>query len=157
MSKLLDKSFTVSARQIWRWTRRGMYVVVPIYFVIAFLHAWDLRHGGVILRTSPFKDRVPEVCVKYADGRSSMTPPGRTAIDSLLLRDRVMRWDINSLLNGTNLMPQCAGYAVLMGMHARSAGEANFTDQWVDANGDPVVTITVTYQKTLNDIKGISE
>lgn len=57
---MLDKTLTPSMRQVWRWTRYGLYAAVPIYLVLVFLNAWGLKTGGISLNRSPFKDRVPE-------------------------------------------------------------------------------------------------
>lgn len=144
MSNFLDKTFTV--RQVWRWTRRTIYVAIPVYVIVVFLYAWNMKVGGVSLNNSPFKDRIPEQCVGYA-GRSLGTPSGRTLTDEFLLRARLRRGSIEGLVNGPDLTPACLGYAVLGGLHDKTAGGANFTEQWLDAKGNPIVTVRVEYNK----------
>ncbi|MEY2770284.1 MAG: hypothetical protein RIQ38_703, partial [Pseudomonadota bacterium] len=34
MNRILDKTFTLSVRQVWRWTRRMIYVVLLVYPVM---------------------------------------------------------------------------------------------------------------------------
>lgn len=72
--------------------------------------------------------------------------------DALLLRGRISEGSIDSLINGTDLAPQCFGYAVLTGLHGRSAGDANFTERWIDKEGNPVISVRVQYHQTLQDI-----
>lgn len=154
MSRFLDKTFTV--RQIWRWTRRAIYVAIPLYLVAIFLNAWILKMGGVGLSNSPFKDRIPDQCIRYAE-RSFGTPGGRTAVDNLLLRERLTRGPIEGFVNGPDLTAECLGYAVLGGLHGKTPGDANFTEQRVDARGDPVITVRVEYNKPYLTEKGSSK
>lgn len=144
MNNFLDK--TISVRKLWRWTRRVIYVAIPLYVLAVFWNAWNLRIGGVGLNDSPFKDQVPEQCRGYAQ-RSFGTPPDRTAVDNLLLRGRLARGSIEALASGVDRTPVCIGYAVLGGLHGKTRGDANFIEQWVDVHGDPVVTVRVEYHK----------
>lgn len=144
MNNFLDKSITV--RQIWRWTRRAIYIAIPLY-VWAFLSsAWDLKMGGVNLNGSPVKDLIPKQCFGHVE-RSRGITVGRTARDSLLLRGRVWRFPLEPMINGSSQLPQCFGYAVLAGIHDREPGDANFTEQWLDDSGNSVVTISVEYNQ----------
>ena len=146
MSNFMDN--TISKRQLWRWTRRLIYLVIPLYVLAFFWNAWALKMGGVSVSNSPFKDRVPEQCSAYAQ-RSHGLPADRTAIDSLLLRGRLNRGSIEPLVAGMDKTPACLGYAVLGGLHGKTAGDANFSEQWVDAHGDRVLTVSVVYHKPL--------
>lgn len=144
MSNFLDKTFTV--RQVWRWTRRAIYLAIPLYVVVFFLHAWDMKMGGVGLNNSPFKDRIPAQCDGYVQ-HSLGTPGGRTAADNLMLRERIRRYPLEPLIKSSSPLIPCLGYAVLGGVHDKTPGDANFTEQWLDSGGDPVVTIRVEYNK----------
>lgn len=112
--------------------------------------------GGVSMSDSPFKDQVPEQCRGYAQ-KSFGTPAARTAMDSLLLRGRLQRYELNSVINNASPLFSCLGYAVLGGLHARVPSEADFTEQFVDASGNPVVTVRVEYQKTYAVSSGINK
>lgn len=147
MNSLLDRSFTLSVRQIWRWTRRAIYVLIPVYIFCLFANEWALRYGGVGLSTSPIKELVPERCTRFVDGRSRMTPGGRTLLDVLLLRERVRRTNATFLVSSNSITAPCFGFAIAGGLHAETPHEANFTDQWIDEMGDPVVTVQVKYHK----------
>lgn len=144
MSSFLDRSFTV--RQLWLWLRRAIYIAIPMYVVVFFLHAWNMKMGGVSLNSSPFKARIPDRCLAYA-ARSLSTPAERTAIDNILLRGRITRGSITGFVDGPDLTAECLGYAVLGGLHSRAAGDANFVEQRIDATGDPIVTVRVEYNK----------
>jgi hypothetical protein len=144
MSNILDKTFTL--RQVWRWTRRAIYVAIPVYIVAIFLHAWNMKIGGVSLNDSPFKDRIPAQCEGYAQ-KSLRTPANRTTADELLLRGRIRRYSLANLIGSSSPLFSCLGYAVLGGAHDRTPGDANFIEQYVDAQGDPFITVRVEYNK----------
>lgn len=154
MSTFMDKTFSV--REIWSWARRAIYLAIPLYVLAVFWNAWDLKMGGVSMSDSPFKDQVPEQCRGYAQ-KSFGTPAARTAMDSLLLRGRLQRYELNSVINNASPLFSCLGYAVLGGLPARVPSEADFTEQFVDASGNPVVTVRVEYQKTYAVSSGINK
>lgn len=157
MSTFLDKSITFSVRQIWRWTRRTMYLLIPIYLVMFFLKGWEVKMGGVSLQRSPFADRVPSECRAYADrfgGNSIYAANSRSNLsDAVLLRGRVIESDIEPLLNGTDYASKCFGYAVLNGLHGLEAGNANLIERWIDKDGKAVLSVQVQYHQTLRDLK----
>lgn len=154
MSTFMDKTFSV--RQIWRWARRAIYLAIPLYVLAVFWNAWDLKMGGVSMNGSPFKDQVPEQCRGHAQ-KSFGTPAARTAMDSLLLRGRLRRYELDSVINNASPLLSCLGYAVLGGVHASVPSEADFTEQFVDASGNPFVTVRVEYQKTYATSQGIKK
>lgn len=144
MSSFLDKTLTV--RQIWRWTRRAIYLAIPLYVLAVFLNAWELKTGGVSLNNSPFKDRIPGQCSGYVE-HSFGNPVGRTAVDNFLVRERIRRYPLDQLVKNSSPLIPCLGYAVLGGLHGTTPGDANFTEQYVDAKGNPIVTVRVEYNK----------
>jgi hypothetical protein len=149
MNKILDKPFTL--RQFFRLGPWVIGAAAPLYLVAVFLNAWDLKTGGVSLNNSPFKDQIPERCLTYAQ-RSFGTPGGRTALDNFLLQRRLTRQPIEGLTSGQNLARDCLGYAVLSGLHG-VPWVSDFTEQWVDKSGDPIVTVRVEFDKTYVDDK----
>lgn len=155
MKNFLDKTLTV--RQIWRWTRRMLYVLIPIYIGAFFVHEWKLE-----MTTTPiaYKDQIPDYCKDFAM-RSSDRPGGSwgtTNVDSFLLRGRVRRSEMKYLVNGTSKAPACLGYAVLTGIrNDKYAPDANFTEQWLDTQGDPVITVHVQYHKAYPTTQGPSK
>ena len=144
MNNFLDK--TISLRQMLKWTVGLFFLAMALYVAAVFLNAWNLKMGGGSLNHSPFKDQIPERCVGYAE-RSFGTPGGRTATDTLLLRGRLIRGSIEGFVSGPDLTAACLGYAVLGGLHGKAEGDANFIEQRIDANGDPIVTVRVEYNK----------
>lgn len=143
-TKILDKPFTL--RQMLRWACWSLILVVPIYFWVYLGTAWDLKMGGVSLNHSPFKDQISVECLAYAQ-RSHGTPGGRTAVDNFLLRERITRVSIVNFIYGPGIFKNCLGQAVITGLHAQVPGEANFTEELLDSNGDVIVTIRVEYSK----------
>lgn len=144
MSAFMDK--TISVRQMCRWIRRVIYLAIPLYVLAVLWNAWALKMGGVSLNDSPFKDRVPEICRGHAE-KSFGTPADRTLLDEFLLRERLRRYDLDRLVGSASPLFACVGYAVLGGIHAKTPGDANFTEQFIDSTGKTVVTVRVEYHK----------
>ena len=155
MNRILDKTFTLSVRQVWRWTRRLLYVVLLVYPVMIFLSEWGVHTGGYSLNRSPFADRVPAPCkdrVSFS-GRHFHLPGSESRItDVLFLSDRVIETEIIGLTSGIDRSPECLGWMVLAGLHTEPAGSANVIRRWTDAKGRPVVSVHVQYHQTLKDI-----
>lgn len=153
MNRLLDK--TISVRQIWRWTRRVIYVVIPIYLAAVFMHEW-----GVKMTMTPiaYKNKIPQHCLAYM-GYSSGRFAGQTLMDSLLFRGRVIRGPtIDSIVNDHDQWLACVGYRVIAGLNpSDSARYASFSEEWLDSQGEPVVTIHVEYQKPYPFSQGTSK
>lgn len=142
MSNILDKTFTV--RQIWRWMRYAVYLTIPLYVGAVFLNAWDMKIRGVSLNNSSFKDSIPTQCSGYVE-KSFGTPAGRTLIDEILLIERTRRYSLDQLISNSSPLIPCLGYAVLGGLHGGK--DANFTDQYVDVDGTPIVTVRIEFHK----------
>lgn len=143
-TKLLDKSFTV--RQVFRLLLIFLVLLIPLYVLAYIGNAMHLKWDGVSLNGSPFENTMPEKCNGFIQ-KSSGTPAERTAIDSLLLRDRIRRYDLERILNNNSPLVDCLGFAVLGGIHSKNPGAANFTEHYLDEGGDLLVSIRVEYHK----------
>lgn len=139
---VLDRAFTI--RQLLRGGRRVVYVIAPFYLALIFINAWNIKTGGVIPQTSPFRSRIPSECAGYIE-RSSGSPADRTLADELFLRGRVRRLPIDAALKPENSLFPCLGFAVLGGLHDSTPGDANFADEYVDKSGKPIVSVHVQY------------
>ena len=147
MSKFLDTAITV--RQIYKYVRWLIYIALPVYTAAIFLNSLNLKTGGVILNNSPFVNQITLECRNYAEQSiGGYNGSGRTTLDNFLLRGRLRRGSIDSLVNGPDLTKKCLGYSVLGGLHDTTPRDANFTTEWLDEHGDPVVTVSVKYSKT---------
>lgn len=73
---------------------------------------------------------------------------GRIVQDNLLLRGRITRGSIEGLIYGPDLAKKCFGYALLGGLHDATPSDANFSEEWLDVQGNPVITVSVSYNKT---------
>lgn len=85
--------------------------------------------------------------------RSDGVPAGRTLADDLLLRGRTLRLSLNVALKPENQLLPCLGYAVLAGLHGKSSHDADFIDEYVDADGRTIVRVTVRYHDTYTEGK----
>lgn len=155
MNRILDKTFTLSVRQVWRWTRRMIYVVLLVYPVMIFLSAWNIKMGGVTLNRSPFAERVPVFChnrVGHTHNSNYVPESQSELIDILLLRDRVIESYIDGMISGVDGTVECFGSEILVGLHGEPTGTGNVIHRWVDSKGRPVVTVHLRYHQTLKDI-----
>jgi hypothetical protein len=155
MNRILDKTFTLSVRQVWRWTRRLLYVVLLVYPVMIFLNAWNVRVGGTALHRSPFQDRIPPQCKERVAFRGSHfhLPNSQSRItDVLLLSDRVKESPVEELITGIDKSVECFGGILITGMHSEPAGVANVIRRWIDTEGRPVISVHVQYHQSLKDI-----
>ncbi len=160
MNRILDKTFTLSVRQVWRWTRRLLYVVLLVYPVMIFLSAWNIKMGGVTLNRSPFAERVPNFCHNRVGHthNSIYVPAGKSELaDILLLRDRVIESYIDGMISGVDGTVECFGSEILVGLHGEPTGTGNVIHRWVDSNGHPVVSVHVRYHQSLNEIRKTSK
>lgn len=147
MNKLLDKSITV--RQFFKYVRLLIYIAMPLYVAAFFLNSSSLKLGGVTLNNSPFISQIAPECLNYAgQSQGGYHGGGRTILDNFLLRGRLSRGSIDSLISGPDLTKKCLGYSLLGGLHDATPGDADFISQWLDEKGDPVVTVSVKYSKT---------
>ena len=160
MNRILDKTFTLSVRQVWRWTRRLLYVVLLVYPVMIFLAEWGVHTGGSYLNRSPFADRVPLLCkdrVNFKGRHFHLEGSQSRLTDTLLLSDRVRESHIDELISGIDMSVECFGGVMLAGLHIEPAGSANVIRRWIDSQGRPVISVHVQFHQTLNDIGFVSK
>lgn len=147
MNELLEKSITV--RQFFKYGRWLVYLATPIYVIAFFINSSNLKTGGISLNGSPFLGQIAPECLKYAgQSQGGYSGGGRTISDNFLLRGRISRGPITSLINGPNLATKCFGYALLGGLHDPTPGDADFTEEWLDERGEKVITVSVRYNRT---------
>ena len=101
--------------------------------------------GGLPAASSPYFSEIPDNCKKFSDRHNWFT----NSSDSLALRIRPVRLRDDYLQPGYGGV-RCLGYAVLTGLHMTDPLDANFTDTYTDAQGQPIVRITVEYLQTYN-------
>ena len=155
MNRILDKTFTLSVRQVWRWTRRMIYVVLLVYPVMILLSDWSVRLTGTSLHRSPFQDRIPPQCKERVafSGNHFHLPNSQSRItDLLLLSDRVKESPVEELITGIDKSVECFGGILITGMHSEPAGVANVIRRWIDTEGRPVISVHVQYHQSLKDI-----
>ena len=98
-------------------------------------------------------------CLGVQFERGGQMPHGRIvrAFKVVDASQHQQRYELNSVINNASPLFSCLGYAVLGGLPARVPSEADFTEQFVDASGNPVVTVRVEYQKTYAVSSGINK
>lgn len=69
-------------------------------------------------------------------------------MDKFALRLRPLRIPAEKYLTSDYGRIRCLGYAVLTGLHMTDPLDANFVDTYTDAQGKPIVRITVEYLQT---------
>lgn len=137
----LDKAITL--RQIRKW-----FVILFVLGLIWYLWEmislqWHDKMGGLSAKASPYYAEISNDCKKFSDRHKW----SYNFADNRALRVRPIR------LDQRYLQPQygrirCLGQAVLTGLHMQDPLDANFTDTYVDANGKPIVRISVEYLQT---------
>jgi hypothetical protein len=139
MSNLLDRSFTV--RQVWRWTRRTIYVAIPLYIVLFFLHAWNLKMGGIGFRASPYLSMIPQEC-RVSASIAGTTGSPQTWAEQLLLKPSTRVYSLpaseEKLGFGMRGIP-CRGYNFLMLLHGRDFEQV---EKYVNESGEVVAVVT---------------
>lgn len=141
MNNILDKQFTI--RQMLRWLSYASFLIVPLFLAAVFLNSWHIKMGGVTLATSPIKDKIPAQCNGFVERSSGNTD--RTLANAFLLRDRRHTYYLDKLINSDSPAIPCLGYAVLGGLHSKTASDANFIEEYINADGATVVTVHVKY------------
>jgi len=131
---------TITLRQIRNWLLLVLIAAAVWYVWQFFRLEWHSKMGGLPAHTSPYYSEIPDNCKKFADRHHWFT----NTPDSAALRIRPIR------LRDHYLQPayggiRCLGYAVLTGVHMTDPLDANFTDTYTDARGQPIVRITVEY------------
>lgn len=142
MNNFLDKTFTV--RQVWRWTRRAIYLAIPVYIGAVVAHSWNLKMGGVGYRDSPYYSIIPSECrgsassVGFTGARSWVL----TWRDQLLMKPSTWVYSLpeseKKLGFGMRGMP-CMGYDFLMVLHGEDFKHVN---KYVNEKGEVVATVT---------------
>ncbi len=139
MSNVLDKTLTV--RQIWRWTRRAMYLAIPVYIGAVIVHAWNLEMGGVGFRASPYYSIIPPEC-RGSAAFSGSTKGSKISLDQYLLRPSTWVYSLpeseRKLGFGMRGIP-CMGYNFLMVLHGK---DFKHVDKYVNEKGEVVATVT---------------
>lgn len=133
-------SQTITLRQIRKWVLILFVLGLLLYVWQFFRLEWHSKMGGLPAKTSPYYTEIPDDCKKFSNRHKWHTEEP----DSFALRIRSIR------LDQRYLQPQygrirCLGQAVLTGLHMQDPLDANFTDTYVDANGKPIVRISVEY------------
>lgn len=139
MNNFLDKTFTV--RQVWRWTRRAIYLAIPVYIGAVVAHSWNLKMGGVGYRDSPYYSSIPSEC-RGSAAFAGKTRGAQSGLESYLLRPST--WVISlsesekKLGFGMRGIP-CMGYNFLMVLHGEDFKQIY---KYVNEKGEVVATVT---------------
>ena len=141
MKNFLDRSITL--RQIFRWLRWCFYLSIPIYLFSLLENGLMNKRAGLVSRTSPYIEFIPQKCEEY---ERSNYPSWHNVRDAYLLRDKSTRLTLtNPIQDYGQLSPiTCLGYTVVGQIHASN----DFTQEFQDASGRPVVTVRVEYQQS---------
>lgn len=139
MNSFLDKTFTV--RQVWRWTRRAIYLAIPVYIGTVFVHDWSLKMGGVGFRGSPYYSIIPSEC-RGSAAFSGATRATQTWAEIVLLKPSTWVYSLpeseKKLGFGMRGVP-CMGYDFLMVLHGEDFKHVN---KYVNEKGEVVATVT---------------
>ena len=132
---------TISVRQIFRWARRCLYVMVLIYLFLWIQHDWNLKMGPTGHFNSPYRSLIPSEChrdaLSFGDTRTPQTlrehiflePP--TEVISLSKSEEKLGYGMRGI--------PCMGYNFLMVLHATNFKKV---EKYVDDNGNLIGTIT---------------
>lgn len=134
---------TITLRQMRNWLILCLLVGFVWYVCQFFRLEWHSKMGGLPAALSPYYSEIPDDCKKFSDRHRwfSELP------DGLALRIRPIRLR-DDYLQPTYGRIRCLGYAVLTGLHMTDPLDANFVDTYTDAQGKPIVRITVEYLQT---------
>lgn len=138
---LLDK--TITLRQIRNYVAVCLILAVAAYVWQFFKLEWHSKMGGLPAANSPYYSEIPDNCKKFSDRHRWFT----NSPDSAALRIRPIRLRDDYLQPGYGRI-RCLGYSVLTGLHMTDPLDANFTDTYTDAQGKPIVRISVEYLQT---------
>ena len=141
MPKFLDTTFTL--RQLRNWLIFCLILGMFWYIWEFFSLEWHSKMSRLPARGSPYYNYIPDDCKKFSDRHFWFT----NTPDSLALRIRAIRRKADYLQPEYGGI-RCLGYAVLTGVHMTDPLDANFTDTYTDAYGQPIVRITVEYLQT---------
>lgn len=140
MKKFLDKTFTL--RQILQVFWRVLFAFIPIYICLVFFFAWKAQ-GDINYLGSPYSSYVPEQC------RPFTSVPGGSIGPKNYLLFKVRNFDTSLNVPQPALSTvsplTCLGYTVLGGIKNTGLSNANFTQNFKDSEGRPIVTVHVEY------------
>ena len=131
---------TITLRQIRNWLLLVLGAACIGYVWQFFRLEWHSKMGGLPAQTSPYYTEIPDDCKKFSNRHKWHTE----LPDSIALRIRGIRLDQHYLQPQYGRI-RCLGYAVLTGVHMTDPLDANFTDTYTDARGQPIVRVTVEY------------
>lgn len=136
----LEHSIKITLRQVRNWLLICL-VAASVWYVWQFFRLeWHSKIGGLAAISSPYYSEIPDNCKKFSDRHSWFT----NTPDSVTLRIRPIRLR-NDYLQAEYGRIRCLGHAVLTGLHMTDPLDANFTDTYTGAQGQPIVRITVEY------------
>jgi hypothetical protein len=104
--------------------------------------------GGANPSNSPYRNLIPAECrsqkYPFRNGFSAEVPT-----DNFLLRLRFQRTRLSNPSKdyGDPSPLTCLGSTVILGLHELVVGDADFTQQFQDKNGIPIVTVRVEYHQ----------
>lgn len=137
---------TISLQQVVK-------LLAPLLIVAGFCYVWQFYRyaahsetGGISVKSSPYFEEIPQECLGAADRHRPTNSAGIRA-DKFALQLRPLRIPAEKYLNPDYGRIRCLGYAMLTGLHMTDPLDAGFTDTYTDAQGKPIVRITVTYLK----------
>ncbi len=147
MQTFLDK--TVTFRQIIRTIGYVFAVLFAIYSLLIFWNSWVMKMGGANPLNSPYRELISPECRNIKSpllGSFEIKSP----LDNLLLRRRFQRIILSNPYSdyGKASALTCLGGTIILGLHEEKMGDSNFTQEYQDLNGTPVVTISVTYHQS---------
>jgi hypothetical protein len=134
---------TITLRKIRNWLMLFLLLGFVWYVWQFFRMEWHSKMGGLPAEQSPYYSEIPSNCQKFSDRHQWFTE----FPDSLALRIRPIRLEAGYLQSGYGGI-RCLGYAVLTGLHMTDPLDADFVDTYTDAQGKPIVRITVEYLQT---------
>jgi hypothetical protein len=150
MNNFLDKTFTLSFRQVLQWMRYGLYVIVPVYLVLFFLNEWEKKMDGFGLRASPYYLQVPIECRASVMRATEVASSGLwnkvpflqpdTAVLSLSLTEDKLGYGMKGL--------PCMGWEFLTSLHVT---DTTRVQKFVNAKGDVVAIITLEVKKPFRE------
>lgn len=138
---------TVSLRQMRNWLLLCLAVGFAWYVWQFFRFASHSEIGGISAKSSPYFDAIPQECLGASDRHAPTVGVG-TLLDKFALRLRPLRIPAEKYLTSDYGRIRCLGYAVLTGLHMTDPLDADFVDTYTDAQGKPIVRITVEYLQT---------
>ena len=146
---ILDKTITISMRQVWRWTRWCLYLLFPFYLALIFMNSWDLKMGAVPLKASPYYLQVPVECRTSVMNATSGSVNGSIS-EAVLLKPKTQAFSLTSTESklgfGMRGLP-CMGWDFLTSLHTQNYVRVQ---KFFNADGDVVAVLTLEVKKPLH-------